>query len=882
MGGLLSGERAVNTPVKIPPKLAAGPAPRAVVGLFLEGPRFVGLNTQDYRLTDQVRYGRVLGRGPLELLKGLANSDASADTELIEQIVRDFEAERGQLKYITERIRRIPLEAEADADAWQPTVGGFEQEQIAYSVALAPDRLVAIHLPILFRVGISGFEHISHSGAVALALQPSEFSCLRYLGKPISIADLNAAAAAGEEQLSADEVRALLEQLIDSRLLQSFQRDDPDLEAKYDEDTKQQRQKERVSGALFEAIERAEQRQPRQPGKIPVLPINFDWTIAPLALGFLFSSARIYKSGCLNDSFDFRPNWLTDINARVIEGPAVMLYSHYIWTSSAMLAWSARVKESNPLAINVHGGPDVPKYEPDVEKYFAEHPFVDIAVHGEGEVTACAVLETLAEALLTGEKVDLSLLDDVPGLTYRGADGRPVRTADRERIRELEDIPSPYLTGEFQVWAEATVPNVVLETNRGCPYGCTFCDWGSATASKVRKFDMERVYGELEWCAANGITDIAFADANFGMYERDIDIARRAAELKKQYGFPHDLGTNYAKNSVKHLKPIVDILIKADILAKGLLSLQSMDQDTLAVINRSNIKLKKYESLAAEFRANDLPLYVDLMMGLPGSTVESFRNDLQECVDREVYPKVHPTQLLVNSPMNEASYREQNGITCAPGEFVTSCASFTEADYEEMTKIRRIFLLAEKFGILRHALRYARHETGRREIDLLTQLMVAADEGGEYWPALRFTFLFTPHVMVPPVDWGWFLRDLHRFFVEQLGIADDAALDSALRAQHAVLPAAERQFPVTTEMPCDYASWHADVLTAKESGHLADWHATVTPLRSYGPGSVTITDPGLVCANALGRNFNDGVWSIWELSSEISRPSEGVVTTGHQ
>ena len=589
----------------------------------------------------------------------------------------------------------------------------------------------------------------------------------------------------------------------------------------------------------------------------------------------------MYKEGSLNEYFDFRPNWLTDFNAPVIEGPAVMLYSHYIWTSSAMLAWSAKVKEDNPLAINVHGGPDVPKYEPDVERYFAEHPFIDVAVHGEGEITACEILEVLAPALLRGDPIDLAILDGVPGLSYRSADGRAVRTADRDRIKELEDIPSPYLTGEFQVWAEAKVPNIVLETNRGCPYGCTFCDWGSATASKVRKFNMDRVYDELEWCASSGITDIAFADANFGMYERDIDIARRAAELKKQYGFPRDLGTNYAKNSVKHLKPIVDILVQADILAKGLLSLQSMDQDTLSVINRANIKLEKYESLAAEFRANDLPLYVDLMMGLPGSTVESFRNDLQECVDREVYPKVHPTQLLVNSPMNEASYRERNGITAAPGEFITSCASFTEADYEEMTKIRRIFLLAEKFGILRHALRYARHETGRREIDLLAQLMVAADEGGEYWPALRFTFLFTPHVMAPPVDWAWFLRDLHRFFVEQLGIADDAALDSALRAQHAVLPAAERQFPATIELPCDYASWHADVLTTKESGHLADWHDTARPLRNYGPGSVTVTDPGLVCSNALGRNFNDGVWSIWELSSEISRPSEGVVTTGH-
>jgi hypothetical protein len=172
-------------------------------------------------------------------------------------------------------------------------------------------------------------------------------------------------------------------------------------------------------------------------------------------------------------------------------------------------------------------------------------------------------------------------------------------------------------------------------------------------------------------------------------------------------------------------------------------------------------------------------------------------------------------------------------------------------------------------------LRYARQETGLREMDILSRLMAAADLEGERWPALRFTFLFIPSVMVPPVDWGWFLADVHRFFVGQLGIADDAALDSALRAQHAMMPAPERRFPDTTELTCDYASWHADVLYAKENGHLQDWPEQVPSLRSYGPGTITVTDPNLVCQLSLGRNFNSGVWDIWELSSEIARPSDG-------
>ena len=89
----------------------------------------------------------------------------------------------------------------------------------------------------------------------------------------------------------------------------------------------------------------------------------------------------------------------------------------------ANLELSAFVKARNPDSITIHGGPNVPKYEADVVAYFADHPHVDIAVHGEGEITAIEILEALAGKLGDGP-VDLSVLDDVPGLSYRDGDTR--------------------------------------------------------------------------------------------------------------------------------------------------------------------------------------------------------------------------------------------------------------------------------------------------------------------------------------------------------------------------------------------------------------------------------------------------------------------------
>jgi radical SAM superfamily enzyme YgiQ (UPF0313 family) len=857
----------------------ATPNPRVVVGLLADGPHFVGFNAKSHRLAKPIQQvGRKLDLVHLELLSALVSAGPESDGRLLDRICNEFNAEQSDLEKIVRRYRKLSPMESASSDIWQPSAVAIEDTQDDINASnvnlLEPDRLLVVRIPLLLRLGKLGFEQINHRGQVALSLSAVELSALRYLTKPTTIGQFMQRIADSDERLISDQVKPLLERLLIARLLRSFEPEDSAIEEIFYGVAKYNREFEQVKQSLFKAIERAESRNPIRPGRVPVYPINFEPLVAPLALGFLYTSARQYKDGLLDELFDFRPNWLTDASAPVPEGPAVMLHSHYIWNSSKMLASAERMKAANPLALNIHGGPDVPKYTADVTHYFAEHPYVDIVVHGEGEVTICEILEVLEPELQTREPLKLSVLDGVAGLSYRGTDGQPVRTADRERIKSLDEVPSPYLTGEFDVFAEAGSPSMLLESNRGCPYGCTFCDWGSATTSKIRKFDLDRIFAELEWCSKNNVTDVVFADANFGVFDRDVEIAQHLAGLKKAHGFPIHMGTNYAKNSVKNLKPIIKTLVDADIIAMGLLSLQSMDENTLAVIDRSNIKLSKYEALAREFRDNGLPLYVDLMLGLPGSTPESFLNDLQECMDREVYPKIFPTVLLVNSPMNEPSYREKHGITALPGQVVTSAASFTEDDYHEMGAIRRLFLFTDKFGVLRHALRYARQETGQREIDLLRRLMAAADDPGDCWPALRFTLLYGPVLMVPPVDWGWFLNDLRRFFIEQFGITDDAALDSVLRAQHAMLPAPERSLPETIELSCDYAAWYADIQASREDGHRQDWDTVVAPLRSYGPGTLSVADPRMICDNQQGRRLTEGgQWQTWELSSEIARPS---------
>jgi len=290
------------------------------------------------------------------------------------------------------------------------------------------------------------------------------------------------------------------------------------------------------------------------------------------------------------------------------------------------------------------------------------------------------------------------------------------------------------------------------------------------------------------------------------------------------------------------------------------------------VINRSNIKVEKYHELAHEFRRAGLPLFVDLMMGLPGATVDSFRGDLQRSIDREVIAKIHPTQLLVNSPMNEPGYRRRHGIEATPGSLVTSAASYTRGDYEEMRKLRRVFLLLEKFGVLRHVARYVRQEASIPEIAFFERLWRDTRSERSRWPVIAFTLEAIPGLMVPPGRWSLLLDEVRRYVVDVLGVTDDDALSTVLTVQHALLPARQRQFPETLSLRHDYPAWHAAMMTAKDDGHLEDWPEVVPPLRQFPAAQFTVDDPYDVCLLGIGHTVESDIWGVWELTSSVSRP----------
>ncbi|MCB1688405.1 MAG: radical SAM protein [Halioglobus sp.] len=622
----------------------------------------------------------------------------------------------------------------------------------------------------------------------------------------------------------------------------------------------------------------AEQEREQRTGKhrVKVIPVAFD-VCPPLALGSIVAYAKVHEEGALEEFYNFRTDWIWDDDrlAGFTKEPAIYLFSNYLWSHAQSVEASERIKALSPNSITIHGGPDTPKYEEDQHRHFANHPHIDITIQGEGEVVCAEVLSKL-RTVIGDPQPDFSVLDGIPGVTYRTPTGI-VRNEKQGRISDLSVLPSAYLTGLFDTYYGLDDLFLIMETNRGCPYGCTFCDWGSATASKIRNFDIDRVMAELEWAATTEVATITLADANFGIFPRDVDIARKAAQLKIATGFPRGFGGNFAKNSVKYLKDIIDVLAEGNILTLGTLSLQSMDENTLDVINRANIKTEKYDALAVEMRNSGLPLTIELMMGLPGSTLASFCNDLQQCIDRELSTRVNLTTLLVNSPMNEPAYLEKHKIKTlipvAPGKqaVLASTATYTEDDLATMTRLKQAYTLFENFGVLRTITRFVRQETAVSEMEFYHKLLEdAADD--KRWPMLFVLNHYVSSLMAPPVSWYLVMEEMGRYLQEEYGMEDSPALRSILAAQLASIPAHDRALPETVNLECDVVAWHAAMIEEKASGNRQGWGDVTPRLSSYGPGTLTVDDPFGITASSVGISRDLNSFGIsWELESPLHR-----------
>lgn len=330
-----------------------------------------------------------------------------------------------------------------------------------------------------------------------------------------------------------------------------------------------------------------------------------------------------------------------------IENPSVVAFSTYIWNYNYNKMVAKLIKEKYPQCVIIFGGHHVSPGG----KMLEECSYIDYLLHGEGEIVFRRLLRSL---------INLDNAEEIPGISMRTEIGI---ITNPEMISTECNYPSPYLKGYFDDIIKENPDTdfmALIETSRGCPNSCAYCDW-SNMKSKIRKFPLERIYGEIEWLSENKVYGLGSADSNFGMFERDSEITDKIISTKNQYGYPVKFQTSYAKNSSKRVFDIGMKLEKADMNKGITLSFQSMSKDVLKNIGRENISIEYYSELMRLYNEAGVATYTELILGLPGETYESFVDGIDKLLNlgqhNSIY--IHNCEWLPCSIMGRPDYVER-------------------------------------------------------------------------------------------------------------------------------------------------------------------------------------------------------------------------------
>ena len=331
--------------------------------------------------------------------------------------------------------------------------------------------------------------------------------------------------------------------------------------------------------------------------------------------------------------------------------PDVIGFSNFVWNSELSLAMARRIKELSPETIIVMGGPNFPLERIKQEAFLQSHPEVDFYILHEGEAAFVNLINSLLSCGMDAENIKQGA--GLPSIQARSNNGKFLpELGFAERLDNLDQIPSPYLTGKFDEFFDGRLWPLI-QTKRGCPFTCTYCTEGDSYFSRIAKFSLDHVCAEVEYIgkkmsvvrAQGGRSDLYIGDSNFGMYEEDLDVAKALAASYKLYGWPDHINTSTGKNQKQRILEVARI-VEGRIVLSG--SVQSLDPVVLENIKRKNIAVDELMLLAEEARNVDANSYCEVILGLPGETRASHFQTLRTIVTAG-FNKIVPYQLMILS-----------------------------------------------------------------------------------------------------------------------------------------------------------------------------------------------------------------------------------------
>lgn len=310
----------------------------------------------------------------------------------------------------------------------------------------------------------------------------------------------------------------------------------------------------------------------------------------------------------------------------------IVCISAYVWNIGIVRRLVSDLQADSHVQHIILGGHQISHQ---IEKYVDRTDAKTMVVNGQGEIPFRAILQRIAAGEEPGPLKGISF--------YR--DGELCDGGEAEMLTRLDDIPSPFLNGLFD---RMEYPITVFETNRGCPYKCTFCTWGGDTM-RVTKFSLERIKEELRWIAKHSVLFLYLADANWGMLPRDIEISEYIADLKKSYGAPWGVYYAAAKNKPKGSIACIEKFHEGGVITSQALGIQSMNPTTLSLVDRQNIKTSGFVEMFEELNRRKIDAYCELIWPLPGETLATLKSGFEKLMELGARTTIMYPAVLINN-----------------------------------------------------------------------------------------------------------------------------------------------------------------------------------------------------------------------------------------
>jgi radical SAM superfamily enzyme YgiQ (UPF0313 family) len=297
-------------------------------------------------------------------------------------------------------------------------------------------------------------------------------------------------------------------------------------------------------------------------------------------LGELRAQARI-EEFCLTDR-------VADMAEQILAlQPAIVGIGVYIWNAAEVRSLVGLLKRVAPGVTVVLGGPEVSHLPLRVD--FGE---ADYLVRGEGETA----FRELCRGLLAG---------------------RP----PTERVLAAEPPAVDALVQPYPFYTDQDLAHrlVYVEASRGCPFQCEFCL--SALDHRVRPFALEPFLAELDTLWQRGARTFKFVDRTFNATRiLDFFLARTPPFHVHFEVIPDHFPASLRERLTRFPAGTLQLEI----------GIQTLDAATAARINRRLDLERIRENLAFLEEETTAHLHLDLIVGLPGESIDRFAAHLNE------------------------------------------------------------------------------------------------------------------------------------------------------------------------------------------------------------------------------------------------------------